>query len=312
MATRKIDDRWCVEFQQGGSRIFRRLPAFASKQDAIALETRLRRELWERSALGRSEEPSLAAAVELWLQGTEPGRKDATSPRANAIHMAPYIGARTLREIGDAADAAIAEWSEDLAPATINRRLDVLRAAARYAWKKGWCADNLSARVPRLREENARQVYLDRQQIDRLAAKAPDAQTKAAIVLSAYTGLRVSELLALPAQKKGATALLVTHSKTGRPRQVPVHARARPYVKALTIGMPYRELIGRFWQAREAAGMPHVRWHDLRHTTASLLINAGVDLFTVGRILGHTSPATTARYAHLADAALHRAMRRVR
>ena len=312
MATRKVGDRWCVEFQQSGKRIFRRLPAFATKADAISLETRLRRELWERSALGRSEEPSLAAAVQLWIEGTEPGRKDKKSPAFNAIHLAPFIGNRTLREIGDAADAALAKWSGDLSPATINRRLDVLRAAARYAWKKGWCADNLSARVPRLREENARQVYLDQRQIDALAAKAPNPQTKAAIVLAAYTGLRASELLALPAQKKGATALLVMHSKTGKPRQVPIHARARPYVAALPIGIPYRQLIDHFWTARKAAKMPHVRWHDLRHSTASLLINVGVDLFTVGRILGHSSPATTARYSHLADAALHRAMRRVK
>ena len=65
-------------------------------------------------------------------------------------------------------------------------------------------------------------------------------------------------------------------------------------------------------ERREAAGMPHVRFHDLRHTTASWLINSGVDLYTVGKILGHSGPQTTARYAHLSTATLEQAMRKLR
>ena len=42
-----------------------------------------------------------------------------------------------------------------------------------------------------------------------------------------------------------------------------------------------------------------LHWHDLRHTFASVAINAGEDLFVIGRLLGHTSPESTARYSHL-------------
>jgi len=58
--------------------------------------------------------------------------------------------------------------------------------------------------------------------------------------------------------------------------------------------------------------MPHVRFHDLRHTTASWLINSGVDLYTVGKILGHSGQQTTARYSHLSTATLEQAMRRLK
>jgi site-specific recombinase XerD len=76
--------------------------------------------------------------------------------------------------------------------------------------------------------------------------------------------------------------------------------------------MRYSSIGWGFRAARAAVGLPHVRFHDLRHTTASWLVNAGVDLYTVGAILGHTAPATTARYAHLAHGTLDKAMRKLK
>jgi integrase len=52
---------------------------------------------------------------------------------------------------------------------------------------------------------------------------------------------------------------------------------------------------------RKAGIAPGLRLHDLRHGFASMLISAGYDLPVVGRLMAHASPATTARYAHLAD-----------
>ncbi|MFK0005514.1 tyrosine-type recombinase/integrase [Paenarthrobacter sp. NPDC090520] len=58
----------------------------------------------------------------------------------------------------------------------------------------------------------------------------------------------------------------------------------------------------RVWiPALEIAGIDHTRPHDLRHTYASWLIQSGVSIKEVGRLLGHASPVTTERYAHLAE-----------
>lgn len=63
-----------------------------------------------------------------------------------------------------------------------------------------------------------------------------------------------------------------------------------------------------FWgQVRRDAGINDVRLHDLRHTFASHLVSSGQSLETIGRLLGHTQPQTTARYAHLQDDALRKA-----
>jgi integrase len=105
---------------------------------------------------------------------------------------------------------------------------------------------------------------------------------------------------------------MVPSSKTGKPRVVPVPGPARPFLRALPLGLSYWQLHKQFSAARRKAGLPHVRFHDLRHTCASWLINAGVDLYTVGRILGHSTPLTTSRYAHLSHASLKRAMAKLR
>jgi integrase len=55
----------------------------------------------------------------------------------------------------------------------------------------------------------------------------------------------------------------------------------------------------RWTQVRAAAGLTDFRWHDLRHSCASYLAQHGASLVEIGAVLGHSSPAITARYAHL-------------
>ena len=59
------------------------------------------------------------------------------------------------------------------------------------------------------------------------------------------------------------------------------------------------------------SGLSDVRIHDLRHTFASGLINKGRTLYEVQRILGHSSPTVTTRYAHLTQSTLHEAAQTV-
>jgi len=66
--------------------------------------------------------------------------------------------------------------------------------------------------------------------------------------------------------------------------------------------------LDRVWRrVRARASLEDVRLHDLRHCYASVAVGAGVPLYTVGGLLDHSLPSTTARYAHLADDPLRRA-----
>ena len=93
---------------------------------------------------------------------------------------------------------------------------------------------------------------------------------------------------------------------------VPIPSSVCHLLSGLPLSLSYWSLRKEFLVARSKAGMPHIRIHDLRHSTASMLIQNGVDLYTVGKILGHSGPQTTARYAHLSTATLEQAMRKLR
>ena len=71
--------------------------------------------------------------------------------------------------------------------------------------------------------------------------------------------------------------------------------------------------IGKRKKTTELLGDPagpaaHGRMHDLRHSFASNMVNAGQSIYVVGKLLGHSQVKTTQRYAHLSDATLHAAM----
>jgi len=333
MAVRAYKDakgrtRFLCEFQQKGERVLRRCPPGVGRAEAQELETTLRREIFAAVDLGKLPEISLEEAILRWLRDTLSHKKDQKKPQQNALLLAPFVAGKSLRQVTDAAREAIHSWtlsrgntnessasgkpSKRLSPATLNRRLCVLKAAAKHAWKQGWIEDNLSGRITLLPEHNKREVYLTSAQVRALSNSAPTAACRAAILIASYTGLRASELLALSTVTRTSTFISVPISKTGKPRNVPVISLLRPYLGELPLELSYWQLHKQFCAARAKAKMPHVRFHDLRHSTASMLVNAGVDLFTIGAILGHAGPQTTARYAHLSQQTLKRAMGKLR
>ena len=140
-----------------------------------------------------------------------------------------------------------------------------------------------------------------------------------AIRLLLFTGCRLREILRLRWAEVDLERglLLLPDSKTGR-KTVFLNGAAVSVLDSLErIGAyviagadrdkPRRDLKRPWDHIRSAAKLGDVRIHDLRHTFASIGAGAGLGLPVIGRLLGHASPATTQRYAHLADDPARRA-----
>lgn len=73
----------------------------------------------------------------------------------------------------------------------------------------------------------------------------------------------------------------------------------RLWLRGMPLGINFEGVKSGFRRAREAAGMPHVHFHDLRHPCATIMLQFGVGLHVMREILGHTTVKTTERYAHV-------------
>lgn len=170
--------------------------------------------------------------------------------------------------------------------------------------------------------DNKRERYLNAAEVDRLltaAAASPSQMLRPILQLALYTGCRISELLNARWENVDLERRkwLVPMSKNGKGRHVPLAQAAVDVIEKLPryddcpYLVPNPETrkpfvsIKKAWQsARKAARLNDVRIHDLRHTCASALVNAGVDLYAVGKMLGHADTKSTARYAHVSNLTL--------
>ena len=90
------------------------------------------------------------------------------------------------------------------------------------------------------------------------------------------------------------------NTKTQKTRTIPIVAPLRPWLDQLPIGINFEGLKSGFVRAREKAGLPWLHFHDLRRSCATMMIAAGVDLYVVSKLLGHSSVTVTqTRYGHL-------------
>jgi integrase len=140
-----------------------------------------------------------------------------------------------------------------------------------------------------------------------------------ALRLLLFTGCRLGEILNLRWTEVDLErgVLHLPDSKTGK-KIVVLNTAALDILKSTAKrdvfvipgeirGRPRHDLKRPWKHIRQAAGIQDVRLHDLRHTHASFGAMSGLSLPIIGRLLGHASPLTTARYAHLADDPVRRA-----
>jgi integrase len=287
----------------GGKRVHRILPAEATARDAKRLEALITESLERDKAVNIPGNPLISEVMTLYMAHA----KNLRSPDTAEFH-ATRAGEWAVKYRVSQARAFAAHLIQDMlpnyAPATINRTLGTVKKALHMAWELGRTPEDFGRHIKRLPENNARSTYLTIEQVQKIADHASE-QTRAAIWLAILTGARRGEILAIRPEDIGPESITIhaANTKTLRTRTVPISDALRPWLAYIPLQVNYEGLKTGFRRAREAAGMPLVRFHDLRHSCASLLVNMGVPLEVIRDILGHTTVKTTERYAHLDTAA---------
>ncbi len=248
-------------------------------------------------------------------------------------YVVPTFGTRKIDDLNKADIArAHKEWGDK--PRTANHALAVLSRFVSWLEDQGLRQElaNPCRGIKKYRE-NRRERYLSSEEFIRLGdvlneAEATGAESPyviAAIRLLILTGARFSEILTLTWEEVDLERglLFLKNSKTGQkpiflnePAKEVLATLPRltrnPYV--IVGNKPGAHLVNlrKPWsRIRAQAGIEDVRLHDLRHSFASLAAESGASLPLIGRLLGHTQPQTTARYAHLAHDPLREVNERV-
>jgi integrase len=294
------EGRYHVAVQRGGSRVHRICPPAATWRDAKRKEA----ELIQRFNAVSSGKVLIADAIQHWLKTEVAHQKARRGTEGNAYALAEWIKGRSMPDLVAVAEEYKRANRGLVTNSTINRRLAVLRRVGNLAYRRwGWISEPIGQKIELLPENPARERFLTRQELAKLITAIPQRVIRRAVLVGAFTGLRRGELARLRPINVQGDLIYVGNTKTSRPRVVPVVHHLRFALRRLPFGVHPDTLT----HAVERA-MPGTRFHDLRHTAASLLIQAGVDLYRVGAILGHRDTRTTKRYAHLAVEDLRRAV----
>ncbi len=253
------------------------------------------------------------------------------------------LGDRLLQDIttDDVQGYKADRMKDGMKPATINRELAFLRRVFNVALQRNRVSHtpfrhNGVVVVRLLREDNQRERYLTDEEETRLRAACEVSRCPwllSVVVTALHAGMRRNEILTLRWRDvdlaKRRIVIRATNAKSHRKRVIPINdklhtvlsgqrldsAGAEKSAEALVFtneaDEPIKSLRTAWEGARDGAGLVNFRFHDLRHTFASRLVERGVPLLHVSKLLGHSTILMTQRYSHASEDALHDAVSRL-
>ncbi|HET6464863.1 MAG TPA: tyrosine-type recombinase/integrase, partial [Nitrospiria bacterium] len=243
-------------------------------------------------------------------------------------HLLPIFEKLTLAEISPKLISAykVMRREEGAAPTTINKELGLMRHAFNVAIKEWeWCRDNPVRRVAMEKENNSRVRYLTDEEFERLLPECPD-WLRPIVMVARYTGMRRENIVTLRWDQVNLfrKVVLLDQTKNGDRLGIPLCEKVLEVFKVQNkvrrLGSPYVFPVAdgshikgdavsmAFIRTCRRIGILDFRFHDLRHTFASMLVQRGVDLYRVQRLLGHRDARMTQRYAHLSPENLREAV----
>jgi integrase len=287
--------------------------AFERKSDAEVFYAEKTRQILDQGDLGKSPKRSLAEGIERYLLDEVVNQRSKEKTESNVRAVLPHISGLRLDQIDEAAKRIKSsvrtsrrlggvflpgDKIKPLKAASINRRLAILRRVANLAYDEWhWLDRPIAVRL--LPEHNKRHEYLSQDEIELLSA-ACRAPVNHWVMVAAYSGIRRGEMLRVNAKSIRGDNLFLGLTKNGKPILLPIVPKFKDALNAwIAADKPDPRTMHKYFKiGAKKIGKPDLRPHDLRHTTASLILNAGHDLSTVAEVLNCTIQ-NSQRYAHL-------------
>jgi len=311
---RRDNGVWYASINHGSQRLRCSLRT-TDQQAAQEAHDKIKHELWRKAHLNENPRRSWDEAALRWLKETS--HKADHKKDAAKIRDMKRLRGMWLDEIGrDVALNAVAPFGPS--SATKNRYLALIRAVLRRAHRT-WDWLDKAPCITLLPENHKRIRWLSQEEAKRLIAALP-AHFAEMATFSLATGLRQANVFGLKWSQvdlaRQAAWIHHDEAKAGRAIGVPLNrtalevlqrqtGRHPQYVFTNADNKPVRALGHRTWQrALSQAGIQDFRWHDLRHTWASWLVQSGVPLAALQEMGGWETAAMVQRYAHLSPAHL--------
>jgi len=215
---------------------------------------------------------------------------------------------------------------------SINREFAMLSKAFNLAYKRwGWCNENPCSKIQREPENNQVDRWLTNEESERLISVCSsylNGDMVDIVIIALHTGMRQGEILNLKYTDIDIFRKVITvlKSKNKTPRTIPMNETVyqlflrRSKIRSMS-GFVFttgngtrhmvRNLIREFDKAVEKAEIKDFTFHCLRHTAATWMIQCGIDIYTVSKIMGHKDIKTTMRYAHHCPESLRHGVRAI-
>lgn len=307
---------WWIRFSIGGIKV-RRSSKTVERAAAEEFEARLRSDFWRQIKLGERPRYGWPEAIKRWHAEATGRDKDRDLARLHWFDQ--YLEGIALCDIDRTTiDKLRAVRSLESSPSTANRYLALLRMILRKA-HRDWDWIEKAPAVPMVTILRTEQSFLTRAQFTALKRHLP-AHLAALAEFSVETGLRMRNATGLTWDqvdlRRKQLTIPAARAKAGETLAIPLSIRALAVLKQMAHRQGpvflYRARAiddangAAFKRAAAAAGVPWLRWHDLRHTWASWHIQTGTAPHILQELGGWKSYEMVRRYAHLSTEHLRR------
>jgi integrase len=326
---------WWIDFYHQGKRIRRKVGPSKKVAETALADIQVRKAKNDFLGVCEPKKITFKSFAAEYLEYSKANKAKSSYERDRTViqkHLLPVWGEQLLQRITakDIENYKLGRIDRVMA-STVNRELALISNMFRKAIEWDYLKMTPTAQIKKIKTGVRHFRYLSHEEAERLlesCRQSSNPQLHVFVATALNTGMRLGELTALEWKdidlKRGTIRVdnkQDHHTKNYETRTIPMndqlcevlgkHPRRldSPYVFARENGEKFRKMRTSFENAVKRAGIPHVRFHDLRHTFASHLVMGGVDIRAVQELLGHKDIRVTMRYAHLAPDHMKNAVR---